>query len=351
MTPQFYDTSLSKEALRHPMSASDTTPAQNLPVYRAEVFQVSRGANLGDPISHADDLMLDDVYTLAVGAEIDRLTLCVTDDGQFRVASNSACGCDGAPVYLDSALTLMSPDGQITDAIVLVEVDDSGDVASTYLLPMARLATRTEYALVGIDTDNVRTKFAHLACARFTRGTHITLASGAQTPIEDLAVGDRVLTRNNGVQDVRWIGQSTVRAVGKFAPICIRAGTLNNDRDLIVSPDHRLFIYQRKDRLGAGRSELLVKARHLVNGESVVVQDGGFVDYFELLFDTHQIIYAEGIAAESMLIDTRNAPVVPDEVTALLASHTNSGLSDLDVKQALLDRPDAAEILRRASTR
>ncbi|MEO0502301.1 MAG: Hint domain-containing protein, partial [Pseudomonadota bacterium] len=167
----------------------------------------------------------------------------------------------------------------------------------------------------------------------------------------DLKVGDRVLTRNDGVQAVRWIGQSTVRAVGDFAPIRIRAGTLNNAHDLVVSPDHRLFIYQRSDQLGAGRSELLVKARHLVNGDSVTVQDGGFVDYFELLFDTHQIIYAEGIAAESMLIDTRTKPVVPDEVRAVIAPHTTTGLQGLDVTEALLDRPDAAEILRRASTR
>ncbi len=331
--------------------ATNTGPAQSFPVYRAEDFLVSHGANLGDPLSHQDDLMLDDVYSLTSGASPVRLTLHTTDAAHLTVADDSAVGMTGAQVHLDCALTLMSPDGQITDAIVLVETDATGDIANIYLLPLAGLASRTPYALVGTDQDGVRTKFAHLTCARFTRGTHITLASGAQTPIEDLEVGSRVLTRNDGIQEVRWIGQTTVRAVGDFAPIRIRAGTLNNDRDLIVSPDHRLFIYQRKDRLGAGRSELLVKARHLVNGDSVTVQDGGFVDYFELLFDSHQIIYAEGIAAESMLIDTRTRPAVPDEVTALLSAHTSDGLSGLDVTETLLDRPDAAELLRRASLR
>lgn len=334
-----------------PDTGQPTGPAQSLPVYRAQDFVVSQGANLGDPLSYRDDLMLDDVYALTLGAAPCRLTVHSGTGEQFSVAQDSEAGTAGDDIHLDCALTLMSPDGQITDAIVLVETDAAGDVAEIYLLPMARITARTPYALVGIDGDDVRTKFAHLSCARFTRGTHITLASGAQTMIEDLAVGDRVLTRNDGPQAVRWIGQSTVRAVGDFAPICIRAGALNNDRDLIVSPDHRLFIYQRKDRLGAGRSELLVKARHLVNGDSVVVQDGGFVDYFELLFDTHQIIYAEGIAAESMLIDTRSKPVVPDEVSAALTEHASAGLSGLDVTETLLDRPDAAELLRRASLR
>ncbi|MEM6372709.1 MAG: Hint domain-containing protein [Pseudomonadota bacterium] len=330
---------------------SDTGPTQNLPVFSAEDFRVSEGVSLGEALSCLEDLMLDDAYMLASGAAPQRLTLQTNDEAALTVAPGSAIGRIGADVHLDCTLTLMSPDGQTTDAIVLVETDVGGDIAQIYMLPLANLAARTPYALVGTDGKDVARNFAHLTCARFTRGTHITLASGAQTPIEHLAVGDRVLTRNDGAQAVRWVGRSTLRAVGEYAPICIRAGALNNDRDLIVSPDHRLFIYQRKDRLGAGRSELLVKARHLVNGDSVVVQDGGFVDYFELLFDSHQIIYAEGIAAESMLIDTRTRPVLPRDVTADLATHTDAGLSGLDVTENLLDRPDAAELLRRASLR
>lgn len=334
------------------MTNDASSPAgHSLPVYRAEGFVVTQGANLGDPLAHADDLILDDLYQLAPDAEPLRLGLIATDATHLTVADDSATGRAGADIHLDSALTFMSPDGQITEAIVLVEVDTDGAIATIYLLPLAPLQPRTGYALVGIDCDGVRSKFAHLACARFTRGTHITMASGKQTPIEDLAVGDRVLTRNDGAQEIRWIGQSTVRAVGEFAPICIKAGALNNLHDLIVSPEHRLFIYQREDRLGAGRSELMVKARHLVNGDSVTVQDGGFVDYFELLFDTHQIIYAEGIAAESMLIDTRSKPALPDDICARLADGSDTGLSGLDVTETLLDRPDAAEILRRASTR
>ncbi len=332
------------------MTDTPTTPAQSLAVLRAQDVCISDGANMGDVLSFGADLMLDDVYTLASGADTQRLTVH-TGTSHLIVAENSALGHAGATIHLDCAITLMPPDGHVTDAIVLVEVDDSGDINAIYLCPLAALTPKTPYALVGVDTDTVREKFAQLACARFTRGTRITMASGAQVPIEDLKVGDRVLTRNDGVQAVGWIGQSTVRAVGDFAPIRIKAGTLNNAHDLIVSPDHRLFIYQRTDQLGAGRSELLVKARHLVNGDSVVIQDGGFVDYFELLFDSHQIIYAEGIAAESMLIDTRTRSALPDEITADLSQHINEGLSGLDVTETLLDRPDAAELLRRASLR
>lgn len=329
------------------------TTAHSVPVYRADDFCVTDGANLGDPLSFAAELELDDNYTLTAGTLAVHLALEAGDGGLYCVAADSAAGTAGATVHLDCALTLMSPDGQITDAIVLVEVDNAGGVTEVYLLPLSAMAYRTPYALVGIDHDSATEKFAQVACARFTRGTHITMASGAQVPIEDLKVGDRVLTRDDGPQEVRWIGQSTVRAVGEFAPICITEGTLNNTRDLVVSPDHRLFIYQRSDQLGAGRSELLVKARYLINGDTVRVQDGGFVDYFQLLFDSHEIIYAEGIAAESTLMDTRTQSSVPEEVTARMAlagGPAQSNLSGLDVQETLLDRPDATELLRRAST-
>lgn len=143
--------------------------------------------------------------------------------------------------------------------------------------------------------------------------------------------------------------------MGEFAPIRIGAGTLNNTADLLVSPDHRLFIYQRTDELGAGRAELLVKARHLVNGSTVTVDEGGFVDYFQLLFDSHQIIYAEGIAAESMLINSRTRPVLPTDLSERLGKHVK-GHSDLphaglDVTERLLRRPDAAAMLKKASGR
>ncbi|SLN34408.1 hypothetical protein TRL7639_01563 [Falsiruegeria litorea R37] len=330
-----------------------TSPVQSIPVFRAQHFTVINGANMGDEISYMDELMLDDIYALGHGATLERLALQTDAEGHFQVASDTDCGTPGALIHLDCALNLMSPDGQTTDALVLVEVDDTGHIAELYLLPLSPLEPKVEYSLVGMDRDSARQKFAQVACVSFTRGTHITLASGAQVRIEDLKIGDRILTRDDGVQQVRWIGQSTVRAVGELAPIMIKAGALNNENDLLVSPDHRLFVYQRSDQIGAGQPELLVKARHLVNGDTVYVQDGGFVDYFQLLFDHHHIIYAEGIAAESMLLDPRTKPALPqeliDRISPLLDQHSSGGDHGLDVAKALLDRPDAIALLKRAS--
>jgi hypothetical protein len=337
------------------MTHSRATAAQSVPVYRATDFACTDGANMGDALSFAAEIILDDVYELPFAVEPQRLSLVPVTSSEFRVAEDSAIGTHGNTLHLDSAVMFMSPDGQTQEALVLVEVDTTGGMADIFVMPLNAMAPLNEYRLVGIDTKTAPEKFAQVACVSFTRGTNITTASGAQKLIEDLQVGDRILTRDDGVQQIRWIGMNTTRAVGEFAPICIRAGTLNNENDLIVSPDHRLFIYQRTDEVGAGRAEILVKAKHLINGYTVTVQDGGFVDYFQLLFDSHQIIYAEGIAAETMLIDSRTKPVLPDALSAtfgdVIPGHSDLPHAGLDLNETLLDRPDAAELLRKASTR
>ena len=68
-----------------------------------------------------------------------------------------------------------------------------------------------------------------------------------------------------------------------------------------------------------------------------------------------EVIYAEGIAAETLLVDTRTRPALPKELSEKLAQtlpgHEGRAHLDFEVSEALLDHPDAAELLKRASTR
>ncbi|MEO0484443.1 MAG: Hint domain-containing protein [Pseudomonadota bacterium] len=324
----------------------------SLLVYRAAEFSVLSGVNFGDALSFASELVLDDIYELDKTSEPVKLVLDATRDA-LTVAADSAIGAEGASVVVDSAVTFMTLDGMTIECLIMVELDGL-DAAEIYLLPLAHLAIRTEYTLVGVNTAEGRKRFAEAACVAFSRGTHITMATGEQVKIEDLKIGDRVLTRDDGPQEIRWIGHNTRRAVGEFAPVKIRKGALNNENDLIVSPDHRLFIYQRDDAIGAGRSEVLVKVRHLVNGNTIVRLEGGFVDYFQLLFDGHQMIYAEGIAAESLLVDPRTRAALPEALDQTLATaltdHEHRPHFDYEISETLLSQ-DAAERLKLASSR
>lgn len=328
---------------------SDTPPTQTVAVFNARHFVVTDGVAEGEGMSFADELVMDDVYQLDQSADRAPLTLNASPKtGGFVVAQGSAVGFAGNQVVLDCCVTLMAPDSTTYEALVLVEVV-AGGVEAVHILPLATLRPHTDYRLVGMDRHAATTRFAEVACVSFTRGTHITLASGQQVPIEDMKVGDRVLTRDDGPQKVKWIGQTTLRAVGDFAPVVIVKGALHNEHDLVVSPDHRIFVYQRQDRLGAGRNEVLVKVRHLINGDTVYQRDGGFVDYFQLLFDDHQIIYAEGIAAESLLIDPRTKDALPQDATKS-GKHAHRRHLDYEVQEQLLAQPDAVNLLRKASS-
>jgi len=327
------------------------TARNTIAVYRSSTFVVTDGVAEGDEISFMDELVFDDVYQLSATATRKALTYETGDGSAFVVAEDTGVGTPGNLLFLDCVVTLMARDSTTYEALVLVEVEGD-EAAEVYLMPLAVLQPEEDYRLVGADRDTAAAKFGDVACVRFARGTHITLASGAQVPIEDLKIGDRVLTRDAGPQVIRWVGDTTLRAVGDYAPVVITAGALFNTRDLVLSPDHRLFIYQREDHLGAGRSEVLVKVRHLINGDSVYRQDGGFVDYYQLLFDDHQIIYAEGIAAETLLVDARTRQALPDDVTKgeALPNHQDAAHQDFEVTESLANRPDIVSLLKRASS-
>jgi len=132
----------------------------------------------------------------------------------------------------------------------------------------------------------------------FTRGTLIKTQTGERL-VEDLSAGDMVLTMDHGYQPIRWIGSSKRPATGNMAPILIRKGALGNDRDLRVSPQHRMLLQGWQAELLYGEREVLATAQSLVNDHSIIRVEGGEVEYFHILFDTHEIIYAEGAPSES----------------------------------------------------
>ena len=134
----------------------------------------------------------------------------------------------------------------------------------------------------------------------FVAGTLIATPEGDRCA-ERLLPGDLVMTKDEGAQPLRWIGSRRVAAVGDFAPIHIRANTLGQHRDLLVSPLHRVLIKDNLAELLFGEAEVLVAARDLVNDHSIMRREGGEVTYVHLLFDRHQVVFSEGLETESFL--------------------------------------------------
>lgn len=142
----------------------------------------------------------------------------------------------------------------------------------------------------------------------FGMGTMIDTASGLRR-VETLHPGDLVLTRDRGLQPLRWQGGSHVTAEGLEArpnlrPILIRAGALGAGspvRDLVVSPQHRVLVRSRIAHRLFEDGEILVAAKDLIGlpGIEVMVPAGG-VTYFHLLFDRHEIVMSDGAWSESL---------------------------------------------------
>lgn len=142
----------------------------------------------------------------------------------------------------------------------------------------------------------------------FAAGTLIETDSGPQA-IETLRAGDLVRTLDNGLQPLVWVGQRQVAGRGDMAPIRIKAGALGNYRDLLVSPQHRMLIND-------WCSEVLVAAKHLVNGNTIKPDPMPSVTYVHLLFDRHEVIFAEGIASESLHIGVMALAAMGDQTHA-----------------------------------
>ncbi|MDO8885001.1 Hint domain-containing protein [Pseudotabrizicola sp.] len=134
----------------------------------------------------------------------------------------------------------------------------------------------------------------------YAAGTLIETATGLRL-VEDLQEGDMVITLDHGLQPIRWIGRRTVSGLEDWAPIRFMTGTMGNDRPLLVSPQHRMLVQGWKAELYFGQSEVLVAAKHLVNGDTIHCQPMDRVTYMHLLFDQHQLIFAEGAVSESLL--------------------------------------------------
>ncbi|MDF1871390.1 Hint domain-containing protein [Vannielia sp.] len=280
-------------------------------VFSGDDLRVTSGANLGDVLEAVDELCEGDTYELAEEAQVAKLAIA-SESGVHLVGDGSEVGRAGDAVRLAGRLTVMGGDG---GGIELLVIELPGTAGLTrHVLPLQPIEPRVGYALIGVSEDPGEVHLSDLTSFAFARGTAITLSSGAQRPVEDLRVGDRVLTRDHGAQPVRWTGQQTVRAVGAYAPVVITKDTLGNASDLILSQHQRLFVYQRGADRVTETAEMLVKASLLVDDDSVYIRKGGFVDYFTLVFDQHEVIYAECIPVESLELSPNTRQSLPGEM-------------------------------------
>ncbi|WP_188129231.1 Hint domain-containing protein [Lutimaribacter pacificus] len=176
----------------------------------------------------------------------------------------------------------------------------------------------------------------------FLAGTLIGTPFGPR-PVETLAPGALVDTLDRGPMPLRWSGQSDACGLGPLAPVAIPQGALGNRRALLVSPNHRLFLRSILAELHFGHHEVLVPAKALIGLAGIARRPMPRARYVHLLLDSHEMLFSEGIASESLFTGAMAMGAL--DVQARAALHR--ACPGLDTRPMVLNRP----ALSRSETR
>jgi hypothetical protein len=223
--------------------------------------------------------------------------------GGVSVLLGNGQGGFGAPIsYAAGTAPLAVTTADVNDDgrpdIVVANYGGGVSVLLNQSTPSVSLDPTTVASAVGADTGLVVDTASPVAC--YASGTRITAASG-EVEIDDLSIGDEVLTASGRLVPIRWIGRRSYAGrlvLGRrdILPVCIAAGALAPGlprRDLTVSPQHGMYI-----------DGVLVPAVELVNGVSIVqCEDSKRIDYIHLELDRHDVIFAEGAMSETFVDD------------------------------------------------
>jgi collagen type I alpha len=149
--------------------------------------------------------------------------------------------------------------------------------------------------LVNNATTIIVSGIQDLAC--FRGGTRISTPDGP-VAVEDLSSGDLVTTHFGGTRRVVWIGHREVncrrhsnpRSVWpvRILPNAFAPGQPHGE--LFLSPDHAVFV-----------DGVLIPIRLLINGTTIRPIEASRVTWYHVELEEHDVLFAEGLAAESYL--------------------------------------------------
>ena len=246
------------------------------------------GAVSGNTLQFAADTGVAQIGDLLNGSDHQQFNAPIAD---FVTGDSIDLATAGLGTF--SAITSATPGAYDSSTnTTTVDLNDGGNLVATLTLD-------GNYAS-SVFTVSQAAGFDDVGLACYCPGTLIETACG-QKRVEDLKIGDEVMTMAGALRPIKWIGRRSYS--GRFGtgqkhilPVCVKAGALEDNvprRDLWISPHHAMYI-----------EGLLIEAKALVNGASIVqAEQVDKVDYFHIELDTHDVIIAEGALSESFIDD------------------------------------------------
>ena len=134
-----------------------------------------------------------------------------------------------------------------------------------------------------------------MAVVCFLAGTHILTEFG-EIAVEDLVIGDHVITHSGEAKPIKWIGVGKVLATrgqrSAATAVIVRKGALGLNvptQDLRVTKGHALYI-----------DGVLIPVEDLINQRSILWDDRAQeVAIYHIELETHDVLIANGAPAES----------------------------------------------------
>ena len=241
-----------------------------------------------------------------------------TDSADFPEGQSTPGSLNGFPFHLDTeSEDSIGGDLTVTYSGIVNRAGSPavGDLYTTMVVDFSKLPGG---GLLGdlrwnsdIDTMRDAGDLVPADATCITRGTLITTDRG-DIPVEELRAGCKVLTEDNGFQELvssmsRVVGASGLQGNPKLYPVRITAGALGSGlpkRDLVVSRQHRMAVKSNIVKRMFGTETVLVAAIRLTELPGIYVDETvESVEYFHLVFKKHEVVFAEGTPTESFLMN------------------------------------------------
>ncbi|MDV7141802.1 Hint domain-containing protein [Tropicimonas sp. TH_r6] len=193
------------------------------------------------------------------------------------------------------------------------------------------------------DQDDEEFRFA---C--YAEGTLIGTPGGAM-PVERLRIGDLVMTLDHGPQPIRWVRQD-VQALSASEttekPVLIQADVFGKgcpEKDLIVSPQHRLLVGGHGQLQDAFKTEVLAPAKSLTKVRGIRHMNGKHrILWCHFACVRHEIVTANGCLSESLLLGS----VVVDGMRSAERKAVTDIFGSADLPGKALNGPVARECIK-----
>ncbi|MGB5556550.1 MAG: Hint domain-containing protein [Paracoccaceae bacterium] len=268
------------------------------PTWIGKTFTFDGGSSTQIEITD-DDGQFEDGYVETGGAQT--LTQAITINGTTYLAGS----------VIENELSMLDASG---NEVFVVRIDGV-NIGFSYPAGQEPTNGTTFTGEVGRDGDPFDSSdgasssaepYTNIVC--FAEGTLILTPEG-ERPVESLRPGDLIITHDRGAQPVRWT-RKDMRALEDVAddgkPVQIKADSLGAGvpaRDLIVSPQHRIFVG------GLGQLDQPFAAEAFAPAKSLTAVPGirhmkgkKKITWIHFACDRHELVFANGCWSESLLL-------------------------------------------------